>query len=279
MQGSCLSFNMRRLPRFLCIIVSICLMTDENVAASERIVEIGDLAGTYIKGEGRNGIAVLRLYADHSFTLDYQVTHLFELKPNFTFELDYHHQSPGHTPYHGKAVIEAGILKISDDKKGMMPWGEGWNYFPWEYYHIQWSGRMYLVPSWTPWDSVEFCNEVNGGTEPRHEADGWLLLRQDDWNMPVVGLPSVPLSLEKFILREPVNGKITEVIGKSDAWIDLGTKDGVFKQMRLSVRGHDGSIVGQATIIKVEENRCRIRDAWGDAQFAAGQRVSSRTRA
>jgi hypothetical protein len=79
---------------------------------------------------------------------------------------------------------------------------------------------MYLIPTN---EMVEFCSDVNQGSEPRQGNHGEYYVRRGDADKSVAGKPAVPDQWNKFFLNQPVRGKITELTGKQEAWLDKGT--------------------------------------------------------
>ena len=90
---------------------------------------------------------------------------------------------------------------------------------------------MYLIPTN---DMVEFCSDFNQGSEPRCGNHGQYYLRRNDADKSVSGKPAVPELWTKFFLDKPVRGKITELIGKQEAWVDKGSADGLLAGMILT---------------------------------------------
>jgi hypothetical protein len=107
---------------------------------------------------------------------------------------------------------------------------------------ITWDSRTYLL---TEREAIRFCNAVNLGLEPRRQSlTGSFFLRAKVTRAsligvehPIVGsargLPNVPSQLQSLLLKTPVGGKITGVIDSAHANANLGTNDGVRKDMKL----------------------------------------------
>ena len=113
---------------------------------------------------------------------------------------------------------------------------------------IKWGQRAYLI---FEEQMIEFCNDVNDGTEPRKDEWNWNApLRVDDWKKPAGGLPPVPAPWDAMILKAPIHGQITKIVdvpaadqaaakragrfvAHKQAIIDLGQNDHVFIGMRL----------------------------------------------
>ena len=101
-------------------------------------------------------------------------------------------------------------------------------------------------------------------------------MRGNDFNKPVTGTPAVPEPWTKFVLEQPVRGKITELIGKQEAWLDKGGADGLREGMTLTAQRHGKLMFAQVQVEAVEKGRCRIKCLWKGSELAVGQAVSSR---
>jgi hypothetical protein len=77
-------------------------------------------------------------------------------------------------------------------------------------------------------------------------------------------------------LDKPVRGKITELVGKQEAWLDKGSADGLLAGMILTAQQHGHLMFAQVQVEAVEKDGCRIKCCWKDSQLAVGQTVSSR---
>jgi len=170
----------------------------------------------------------------------------------------------------GSASVSNGILHISPQKPNVR---EGLRGTPTEFYPVRWSRRMYLIPTN---EIVEFCSDVNQGIEPRRGSHGEYYLRGKDAEKPVSGKPGVPEQWKKFFLSQPVRGRITELIGKQEAWLDKGAGDGLLAGMILTAQQHGKIMFSQVRVEAVEKGRCRVQCRWKDSELAVGQTVSSR---
>jgi len=73
-----------------------------------------------------------------------------------------------------------------------------------------------------------------------------------------------------------VSGKITVLLGKQEAWLELGAGHGILPGMILTARDHGELMFSQVRVEAVEKARCRIKCQWSDSGLAVGQTVSSR---
>jgi len=237
------------------IITSLALLSSAVIqmfAANADPVALNEVAGDYYFGDGLGVNCSLKLTTKGNFSFKWQGC-------LGTYDSN-----------EGDFGIKNGILRITPKKPNLR---EGFGGTPTEFYAIRWGSRMYLVPTN---DIVEYCSDVNQGSEPRRGNFGHYYLRRNDWDKPVVGKPDVPEQWTSFLLSRPVRGKITELVGKQEAWLDVGADDGILQGMILTARSHGKLIFSQVRVETVEKGQCRIKCQWSDSQLAVGQTVSSR---
>jgi hypothetical protein len=115
---------------------------------------------------------------------------------------------------------------------------------------VAWGARRYLVP---PGLMGEFCNAVNGGSEPREGAHGLFLLRAGHEKVPVSGRPTTPEGDIDCLLDRPIEARVV-VLGarrvhgdtpgvrwyETTAVLDAGREQGVWVGMRFFIHeaGH-----------------------------------------
>lgn len=127
---------------------------------------------------------------------------------------------------------------------------------------IRWGKRRYLVASA---DLINFCNKVNSKSEPRDEADGSVLLKRGDWKHRVTGLPQVPTKYRSYLLKTPIDGKITSVTlpeptedDEESFWreipatLNVGEKDGVLPGMKFHVTESSDDLHGVFMYVTIE---------------------------
>jgi len=73
---------------------------------------------------------------------------------------------------------------------------------------VPWGARRYLVPAD---DIVGFCNQINGGSEPRTDMHGLYFLRCGDEDTAVDGVPELPLGYGDYLLKSPVEATVLSV--------------------------------------------------------------------
>jgi len=241
--------------RYLCHITALSLIASacvQGIAAGSSLIPFRELVGEYYFGDGTGVNCTLKL-AEHG-----------------TFAFQWNGCLGTYDKNEGRAAIQNGILQIAPKKPSVR---EGFQGTPTEFFPIRWGSRTYLVATN---EIVRFCSEVNQGGEPRHGNWGQFYLRQDDWKKPVTGFPDVPDQWVKFLLSKPVKGKVTELINKREAWLDIGATEGVLEGMILTARDDAGVVFSQVRVEAVEKERCRIKCEWKDSELVIGQTVSSR---
>jgi hypothetical protein len=152
---------------------------------------------------------------------------------------------------------------------------------------VPWGERLYLVEAEA---IVDFCNEVNGGSEPRTHVNGNTLLRRGDEGRPAPGWPEVPAEYRSFLLSAPVAATIVALgpsvtrAGRADTqWtqatliIDAGSRQGLARGMELFVTEPD-DLVQRIRLTEVEEERSSGVAVYEDKWSAptVGMRVSTR---
>jgi hypothetical protein len=194
----------------LVAVIYIFALVSGGLAANTNAVTLKDIAGGYYFGDG--------LGVNCSFTLSAQ--------GEFTFQ--WTGCGGSYDKNEGSANLKDGTLHITPRKPNVR---EGFKGTPTEFYPVRWGARMYLIPTN---QIVEFCSEVNQGGEPRSDSHGQYYLRGSDAEKPVAGRPAVPEQWNKFFLNQPVRGRITELIGVQEAWLDKGAADGLLDGMILT---------------------------------------------
>ena len=170
----------------------------------------------------------------------------------------------------GESRVEDGHLILKPERPNVR---EGFRGTPTNFVIVQWGERRYLV---TESDGREFCNHVNQGTEPRHGAHGSFYLRDGDWEKKAIGKPGVPEEWKPLLLEKPIQARVIESMGDNRARIDLGSDDGLWKDMELWV---DIQGFGLVQIVEVGPKSCVIATKYLDLdtiRFREGQAVRSR---
>lgn len=232
-------------------VLCILAVARGGLAAADSVA-LKDVAGDYYFGDGTGVNCTLKLSTRGKFSFQWRgcLGTYDENEGNFT--------------------ITKGVLNITPKKPNIQ---EGFRGTPTKFFPVTWGTRMYLIPTD---DIIEFCSDVNQGREPRGWSWGQYYLQRNDWDKPVTGRPAVPAQWAKFFLSKPVTGKITELIGNQEAWLDVGAEDGILQGMILTARDHGKLMFSQVRVDAVEKGRCRIKCRWRDSQLAIGQTVSSR---
>jgi hypothetical protein len=222
------------------------------IAAEVGLISLNDLAGSYYFGDGLGVNCNLTLTSQGNFIFDW------------TGCLGSYDKNKG------SLSLKDGVLYLKPKKPNLR---QGFQGTPTEFFPVRWDARMYLIPTN---EIIEFCSAVNQGREARLNLHGMYYLRQKDWDKPVTGRPAVPAMWAKYFLSQPVSGNITGLIGKQEAWLNLGSDAGILDGMTLTAQPYRGLFFSQVRVEAVEKTRCRIKCEWQDSTLAIGQTVSSR---
>jgi hypothetical protein len=220
--------------------------SSQTIAADTNSFSLKYLAGDYYYGDGLGTKCSLALTEQGDFTFEWRGC------------LGIYNEN------NGSASIHDGVLHIAPKKPNVRKGPLG---TPTEFFPVRWGARLYLIPTN---EIVAFCSAVNQGDEPRHDSHGWYYLRQNDWDKPVTGMPKVPSPWAKYLLSEPIKGKITKLDGKQSAWLDVGSDSGLLEGMILTAQDHGKLMFARVRV------RCRIKCEWKDSELSVGQTVSSR---
>lgn len=230
----------------------VLVIAISSFAADIKLGALEEVAGEYYFGDGTGVNCTFKFSAAGKFSFQWQGCLGTYDKNEGTF------------------TVKNGILTITPKKPNLR---DGFRGTPTEFFPVAWGSRRYLVPTN---DMVEFCSAVNEGTEPRSGSWGHYYLRRNDWDKAVTGRPTVPEQWTKYFLNKPVHGKITELLGKQEAWVGLGEGHGILPGMILTARDYGEIMFSQVRVEAVEKGRCRVKCQWSDSKLAVGQTVSSR---
>lgn len=138
---------------------------------------------------------------------------------------------------------------------------------------VNWGPREYLVGE----DQLaRFCKDVLEGFEPRRSRAGHFLLRRDDWNKEVAGLPNLPAPWDEHLRERLLEGRVTASVVRHVVNVDLGSADGVKVGAFLGVRGRDPEDRTRLRVLSVSPHSCMAveLDAREDGPpLEVGQRV------
>jgi hypothetical protein len=146
---------------------------------------------------------------------------------------------------------------------------------------VAWGSREYLIAAD---EIIRFCNDVNGGDEPRTDVHGFHLLRRGDEKKPVSGLPSVPDEFKQYLLTSPIDAEIIQVGEPSPSGtpiiLDRGTKHGLFAGMELHViepSDHLSSV--KITAAELDQSKAILERIFNDEpEPDLGWKLSTRSR-
>ena len=108
---------------------------------------------------------------------------------------------------------------------------------------VSWGERRYLVSAR---GFIDFCNEINAGSEPRKGVHGMTLLCRGDEQKKATGLPSVPKAFEPYLLSKPIE---TEIIAIGDT--TKSSKESAVREIRIRVTVKYGSKAGLLSGMKL----------------------------
>jgi hypothetical protein len=172
---------MRQLPVIAASLLILLLMVEISVgrgqSRSPSKPPLSDLAGSYYRGDGLGVNQTLRIEADGTYGFVWSGC------------LGTYSRSTG------RAFLRRGGLDLETLSEGPG------NHVPVakeSFRPVRWGKRHYLVPLG---DLMSFVNAVNLGREPRDGAHGLHYLRQDDWKLPVTGLPDLPEPYRGYLLK------------------------------------------------------------------------------
>jgi hypothetical protein len=268
----------------------------------KRLREDKEKEQTKIRERRARIVVEIRTLGDHPWAGEYftggrlATTHV-SLAPKTGFLGIFQSDLVGPVSAFGPIEEKGGRLRLSGSRPLRDIWGLANELVP-----IAWGERKYLVPSEK---LVDFCNQVNEGREPRRRIYGFCLLRIGDEKKKVVGLPSVPKPVEKYLLAKPIDTVITSVgkpvseEGQGDVTavgirvtLKDGSKAGLLPGMTLHHGEPDG--IGDVSFVldKVEHDRSEAvltryvhKGAWGvltevvEKDPTVGWKVSTRDEA
>lgn len=118
---------------------------------------------------------------------------------------------------------------------------------------VPWGDRRYVVE---PRMWGELCAHVRGGSEPRREIHGVVLLRQDDWRRDAPGIPLVPARVEGCLRGQHAETAVTSVDARGMFRLAGGFAQGFHRGERISLRAPSGE-VARGVLVEVDENESR----------------------
>jgi hypothetical protein len=216
------------------------LSLEGAAAAPLPVPSFPDFTGTYYRGDG--------LGVNHTLQIDARGAFLFR----WDGCLGNYAQSAGSaTPVGSELVL---ITHWRGRQKA-------WEVTEGRYRPIRWGSRRYLVPDE---GMMSFLNEVNLGSEPRRGAHGLHYLRQDDWDVPVSGLPDLPASYRRYLFDEPIEGTILQALAEPGTFEVTVSRPGLVPGMALVSEGDVEkpvlcelkvlSLAGETAVVKEEDS-------------------------
>lgn len=175
------------------------------------------------------------------------------IKPDGTFNWSYHGDVGGfERKITGKIFFEDNRLELLPDVDATFM-GRDLNLVI-----IFWDDRIYLIPEHR---LPIFVSAINLRDEPRNQVIGIFYLRENDWIKPVQNRPLLPIPYNASIFDKPKVGRIISITGNDEAWTNLGSNDGILKNMiffALEPR------ICPVFVTLVEEKKSKIKSLRGD---------------
>jgi hypothetical protein len=210
-----------------------------------------DVTGDYYRGDGR-GLGVS-----------------LSLRPDATYSF----KAGGHLgPYadtQGRFSVDASWLTL-EPSAALTPEAE--LMLPTKFKVVPWADRLYLIPEA---EGPNFASHVNRREEPRSEMWGWFLLRERDWEKKAHGTPRVPSEWQQWLLRAPIEGRITRALARHRAEIDVGSKRSVSPGLVLTLVSKKYGWT-DVRVVSVTAGSSVIENDYGDPPLLVGWRVTSR---
>jgi len=186
------------------------------------------LAGSYYRGDGLGVNQTLRIEEDGSYDFVWSGC------------LGTYSRSTGRAfPRRGGLDLQT----LSEGPRNRVPVVKG------SFWPVRWGERQYLVP---PDDLMGFVNAVNLGSEPRDDAYGMHYLRQDDWKLPVTGLPDLPEPYRGYLLKKPQEGSILRRDEEEGTFeVAFGLQGGILPGMKLVAEGEEAESFCEVEVVSV----------------------------
>ena len=203
-----------------------------------------DLAAQYYLGEG-TGV---------NWSLD--------LQPSGSFSFSWDGCGGNYDQQSGFWVVVNGIVELSVVERKPDPPGKS---LPHMLRPIRWGRRIYLVAED---ELVAFCNSVNDGDEPRSEAYGMTFLRENDWDVPVVGKPDIPAKVREYLLESPVRGRLVSRTSVGKGVVDRGSDQGLRPGMILYSQIEYELL--QYRIVSTSASSCQVEGLYSSVEIREG---------
>jgi hypothetical protein len=191
------------------------------------------------------------------------------LKPDGTYSFSWHGCMGLYAEREGRFSV-TGALLILDAASSATSAHE--MSLPSRFMAVRWGSRLYLIPEE---EGSRLAAYVTRGFEPRRVMHGSFLLRESDWEKPARGLPEVPAEWQKWLLRTPVEARVTRVLARHRAEIGAGSKQELHPGMLLSLVSRKyGST--DVRVVSVGPSSSVVENEYGDPPFVSGGRVTSK---
>lgn len=242
---------------WVCIFVGVALIAvscqtasrSRNASLEDGSITFKELIGEYYYGDGLGANCTLKLVK------------------NGDFSFAWHGCLGLYATNYGGAKLTNGLLILAP-RKPNQDFGTSIAFFP-----LRWGTRVYLVATNK---LVDFCNCINDGSEPRVQCYGSHYLREKDWDKPVSGRPEIPVPWAEYLISKPIKGEIVYLVNNNEAWINIGSDNGLREGMTLTAWKSNPWTVISVRISVLEKDRCLIKHEWDDEKLDIGMIVGTR---
>jgi hypothetical protein len=163
-----------------------------------------------------------------------------------------------HKPHENDQNESRGACSVVDGCLRLLPEGPYSShmraFLPNDFVPVRWGGRTYLVPEK---QGLHFCSVVNRGDMPTNMRNGPFVMVPHRSGERPQGLPDIPAEWRPFLLKEPLTGKIIELLPHQVVVIDVGTKVGLKAGMEICCEHPPDH--GAIKILFAEADRCFAR--------------------
>ncbi len=185
-----------------------------------------------------------------------------DLQPSGSFSFSWDGCGGNYDRQSGSWVVTRGLVELRVVERTPDPPGIS---VPHILRPIRWGRRIYLVAED---EVVAFCNSVNDGGEPRNEAYGMALLRENDWDVPVTGKPDVPEKVREYLLANPVRGRLVRHTSRGKGVVDRGSDQGLRPGMILYSQIEYE--LCQYRIVSTSATSCQVEGLYSSVEIREG---------
>lgn len=179
----------------------------------------------------------------------------------------------------GSAVVRDGRLILTPERHRDDLEAQG---FATKLAPVRWGELLILVPEGR---ARAFCNLVNLGLRSDSLRGVAYVLDDHKWiNSSASGRPIVPPEWAPMLLKEPIEGRVTEALADDRARVDFGSDRGAMKDLAVWVVSHGpggAACIGWrvGTVVEVAPASCVIEvkpPIYDETRFKTGQPILTR---